>query len=387
MGSPGNHRRRRAAVAAALRSADLQALLVTDPVNIRYLTGFTGSAGALLIGSGSGSGSGSGDGSGDVGGTGGDDPASALCTDDRYALQAAEQTPDLALVIDRTYELALLPSVRGRCGFEADHVTVARSRLLTAAAQDAGFALVPTSDVVERGREIKDAGEIALLRRACAVADEALARLIQAGGLAVGRTEREAALDLDFRMMRLGAHAPSFATILAAGEHSAVPHHEPTDRPLAAGDLVKIDFGAEVAGYHSDMTRTFVLGRAADWQRDLHALVLTAQTAGRVAVAAGADGAAIDAAARDVIVAAGQGEYFGHGLGHGVGLRIHEAPALDARSTAIMRPGMCVTVEPGIYLTGRGGVRIEDTGVVRASGPDASGYEVLTLTGTELLEL
>lgn len=377
MGSPGNHRRRRAAVAAALRSADLRTLLVTDPVNIRYLTGFTGSAGALLIGSADGLG----------GGADGDDPASALCTDDRYALQAAEQTPDLPLVIDRSYELALLHSVRDRCGFEADHVTVTRSRQLTAAAQDAGFTLVPTSDLVEREREIKDSGEISLLRRACAVADEALAQLISAGGLAAGRTEREAALDLDFRMMRLGADAPSFATILAAGEHSAVPHHEPTDRPLAAGDLVKIDFGAEVAGYHSDMTRTCVLGHPADWQRDLHALVLAAQTAGRTAVAAGADGAAIDAAARDVIVAAGQGENFGHGLGHGVGLRIHEAPALDARSTAIMRPGMCVTVEPGIYLTGRGGVRIEDTGVVRASGPDASGYEVLTLTGTELLEL
>jgi Xaa-Pro aminopeptidase len=161
-----------------------------------------------------------------------------------------------------------------------------------------------------------------------------------------------------------GADGLSFESIVASGEHSAIPHHRPTDAALADGDFVKIDFGALVAGYHSDMTRTFVLGKAGDWQREIYQLVADAQRAGREALRAGVDLRAVDAAAREMIADAGYGEHFGHGLGHGVGLQIHEAPGIGATSCGTLRAGSVVTVEPGVYLPGRGGVRIEDTLVV-----------------------
>ena len=229
-----------------------------------------------------------------------------------------------------------------------------------------------------RLRAVKDDGEIDALHRACAVADRALAELIEAGGIRPGRTERQVGLDLDQRMRELGASDPSFETIVAAGPNSAIPHHRPTDAVLAAGDFVKLDFGATVDGYHSDMTRTFVLGSPADWQREIYQLVEQAQAAGRAACVVGATGDEIDAAARDVITDAGYGPQFSHGLGHGVGLQIHEAPSLARESASIMVPDMCVTVEPGVYLPGRGGVRIEDSGVIRADG-----YHVLTQTSKE----
>lgn len=364
---PAAHASRRARLATLLAAAELPRLLVTDLVDVRYLTGFTGSAAALLVDA--------------------DAPEdSVLCTDDRYALQAADQVPDLPVVVDRGYDLALLAGSSGRVGFQAQAVTVARHAQQRAVEGPA--ELVATEGLVEQLRAVKDDGEIEALARACAIADAALAGLMADGGLAAGRSEREIGLDLDERMRRGGASGPAFSSIIAAGEHSAIPHHEPTDRPLQRGDLLKLDFGALVDGYHSDMTRTLVLGPPADWQRELHALVRRAQQAGREAATVGATGAAVDAAARSVIEAAGHGEHFGHGLGHGVGLRIHEAPALDRRSAAIMADGMCVTVEPGVYLPGRGGVRIEDTGVIRGPGSGRGpGYQVLTLTSTDLLEL
>jgi Xaa-Pro dipeptidase len=291
--------------------------------------------------------------------------------------------PDLHRLIDRPCDLALIARAAGRLGFEEHVVTVAGHRTLAQAAAEAPatIELAGVSGLVEQGRMIKDATEIAALTRACVVADRALAELIEEGGVVVGRTERQVALDLDQRMRELGA-GPSFETILAAGENSAIPHHSPSDAELRRGDLVKFDFGAEVDGYHSDMTRTVVLGPPADWQREIHQLVSQAQQAGRDAARPGATGGEMDAAARAVIQQAGFGEQFGHGLGHGVGLQIHEAPAVAARSAAIMIDDMCVTVEPGVYLPGRGGVRIEDTGVI---GPD--GYQVLTMTSKELLVL
>jgi Xaa-Pro aminopeptidase len=179
-----------------------------------------------------------------------------------------------------------------------------------------------------------------------------------------------------------GAVGPSFETIVAAGPHSAVPHHRPTDASLRRGDLVKMDFGALVDGYHSDMTRTVVLGRAASWQRDLHGLVAAAQEAGRAALRPGTPVVDVDAAARDVVVRAGYGDEFVHGLGHGVGLQIHEAPLLGPTGTGTVAAGMVVTVEPGVYLPGRGGVRIEDTVVVGDSGT-----EPLSRTTRELVEI
>ena len=218
---------------------------------------------------------------------------------------------------------------------------------------------------------MKDAGEVDALRQACAAADVALAGMIAAGGLQAGRTEREVARDLEERMREAGAEGPSFDTIVAAGAHAAIPHHRPTDAPLADGDLLTMDFGALVDGYHSDMTRTVIVGGPEDWQRDLHDLVAEAAAAGRAALAPGVATRDVDAAARDVITAAGFGEHFVHGLGHGVGLVIHEAPAVSSTATATLEAGMTVTVEPGVYLAGRGGVRIEDTLVVTDDGAAA----------------
>ena len=379
----GTHARRRALLRASLAHSGFDALLVTDLINIRYLTGFTGSNAALLVLD-------SDDESGEpeaiVESDGpSSDPRTIFCTDGRYTTQSAAEVPDLPRRISRPCDLALLRRAPdGVIGFEAMSVTVAAHRAMTVTAEEnpAAIELTPTTDVVERLRAVKDEGEIASLRQACAVADRALAELIHAGGVRPGRTERQVGLDLDQRMRELGASDPSFETIVAAGPNSAIPHHRPTGAVLAAGDFVKLDFGATVDGYHSDMTRTFVLGAAADWQQEIYELVEQAQAAGRAACVAGATGHAIDAASRELITAAGYGPQFSHGLGHGVGLQIHEAPSLARESASIMVPDMCVTVEPGVYLPGRGGVRIEDSGVIRADG-----YDVLTMTSKDLTVL
>ena len=219
-------------------------------------------------------------------------------------------------------------------------------------------------------REIKDAGEIALLRLACEAADAALADLVEGGGLRPGRTEREVGRELESLMLDHGADGVSFETIVATGANSAIPHHRPTDAVLAAGDFVKIDFGALVCGYHSDMTRTFVLAPAAQWQLDLYELVAAAQRAGREAVKPGVALRDVDAASRRVIADAGYADNFTHGLGHGVGLEIHEAPGISASAAGTLLAGSAVTVEPGVYLPDRGGVRIEDTLVVGETAPD-----------------
>jgi len=223
---------------------------------------------------------------------------------------------------------------------------------------------------VEALREIKDAGEVALLRLACEAADAALADLVERGALRPGRTEIAVARELEALMLDHGADGPSFETIVAAGVNSAVPHHRPTDAVLARGDFVKIDFGALVGGYHSDMTRTFVLGAASAWQREVYDVVSVAQQAGREALETGTALCDVDAAARRVITDAGFGEHFGHGLGHGVGLQIHEAPGISSAAAGTLRAGSVVTVEPGVYLPDRGGVRIEDTLVVGERGPE-----------------
>jgi Xaa-Pro aminopeptidase len=356
---------RRAALRRAMEPAGVAALLVTDLVNVRYLTGFTGSNAALLV-------------------HGAGDDRSRFCTDGRYREQSAAEVGDLPRVEDRACALRLAAGAAElgvrRLGFESDAVTVDAHAALVAAAGSTRLLRAP--GLVQRLRAVKDEAEVAALRAACAAADAALADLVAAGGLAPGRTEAEVAVDLEARMRRHGAQGPSFETIVAAGANSAIPHHRPTGAPLAAGDLVKLDFGALVDGYHSDMTRTLVLGPAADWQRELYDLVAAAQAAGTAALAPGAAVAGVDEAARSVVRAAGRGEQFPHGLGHGVGLQIHEAPALAATGAGDLAAGMVVTVEPGVYLPGRGGVRIEDALVVR-DGP----AELLTLTTKELVEL
>ena len=270
-------------------------------------------------------------------------------------------------------------------GFESHVVTVDGYDALAAALGDAGGTteLVRASQTVEALREIKDEGEVALLRLACEAADAALADLVDRGGLRPGRTEREVGRELEALMLDHGAEGVSFETIVASGANSAIPHHRPTEAVLAAGDFVKIDFGALVGGYHSDMTRTFVLGKAADWQLEVYQLVADAQRAGREALQPGADLRDVDAAARLVIADAGHGEHFGHGLGHGVGLQIHEAPGIGATAAGTLLAGSVVTVEPGVYLPERGGVRIEDTLVVAG---ETSGHapELLTRFPKEL---
>ncbi|MCA1820464.1 MAG: M24 family metallopeptidase [Pseudonocardiaceae bacterium] len=357
------HVLRRAALRERLPELGLHALLVTDLLNIRYLTGFTGSNGALLV---------------HVAG----DEHSVFCTDGRYRTQSQRQVPDLRRLIERSCTLWLAKHATelriGRLGFESHVVTVdGYAALQEVTGPD---ALVATSRPVEALRSIKDDTEVAALRAACAIADTALAGLLADDGLRPGRTEREVARDLEARMVVLGATGPSFETIVASGAHSAIPHHRPTDAELCRGDLVKLDFGALVEGYHSDMTRTVVLGAPAAWQRDLYDLVAAAQAAGRAALRAHADVRDVDAAARKVIIEAGYGENFMHGLGHGVGLQIHEAPVLSQFGAGTLEVGMAVTVEPGVYLAGRGGVRIEDTLVVTGGEP-----ELLTQTTKDLV--
>ena len=351
---------RRDRVRAQLDDLGVGALLVSNSSNIRYLTGFSGSNGAVVVGV--------------------TRELDRLATDSRYYIQAEHECPDVVVLPSATSVLEVAGTwwadqALGPLGFESHHVTVHQCDQLRQKAPD----LVPSNNLVEQLRVIKDDDERSLIARACAISDAALARLLPE--VRVGVTERELAGRLSWLMRDEGADADSFESIIAGGEHSAIPHHSPTNRPLAPGDFLKIDFGALVSGYHADETRTFVVGAEPEtWQREIHDLVATAQAAGIAALRAGADCRDVDAAARSVIGDAGYGDYFGHGLGHAVGLDIHEVPFLGATSPGILSVGTPITVEPGVYLPGRGGVRIEDTLVVGLDEPLA-----LTKTNKELL--
>jgi Xaa-Pro aminopeptidase len=294
---------------------------------------------------------------------------------------ARRDSPDLELVTDRNTAPALIAVAAARglapVAVEEHHLTVEQYRELAADRE-----LTAAGRLVEELRMVKDEDEIALLRQACRITDEALtAALAQ---IRPGLTERQVALALEREMTDRGAEKPAFDTIVASGPNGDTPHHSPGGRPLADGDLITIDCGALFGGYHADLTRTVALGRAAAWQRDLYALVATAQQAGIEAAADGASAREVDAAARNIIAAAGHGPHFGHGLGHGVGLEIHEAPMLSTVGTGRLASGVPVTVEPGVYVPGKGGVRIEDTLVVLAS-PDAA--DLLTTTTRDLIVL
>jgi Xaa-Pro aminopeptidase len=345
---PFPHRRARSWQALADHAPEATAFLVTSLTHVRYLTGFTGSNAVLLL----------------------SDDGALLGTDGRYVVQAGEQCPDVELLVDR----ATLPAVVGKwqrdgggvLAVEAQHLTVGDFRVI----EDV-IGAVPreTSGVVEACRVVKDASELAAIETACRISDAALQMLLPS--VQVGDTERQLARRLETAMFECGADELSFATIVAAGPNSAKPHHEPTDRAVAVGDLVLFDFGAAVGGYHADMTRTIIVGEPAEWQIEIHAVVAAAQEAGREAARAGAQLADVDRSAREVVAEAGYGEFFDHGLGHGVGLQIHEAPFFSARSEGRLLAGSPVTIEPGIYLPGRGGVRIEDTIMVN-DGPSRS---------------
>ena len=353
---PPIHAARRERAQEKIAELGPDAALITSLPNVRYLTGLVSSNAALLL------------------------PAAGpgvLATDSRYEEAARRDCPDLELVTDRFIEpvLARLAVARGLAtvAFEAQDMTVERHAEL--AALDDGPVLVPLGRLVEELRMVKDETEIALLARACAITDEAFSAAMR--DIVPGRTEREFAVRLERTMIDLGAEAPAFDSIVASGPNGAIPHHAPGDRPFAAGDLITIDCGARYGGYHADMTRTVALGEPAAWQRDIYELVAAAQRAGVDAVMAGADVGDVDAAARDLIEAAGHGGDFRHGLGHGIGLEVHEAPTIGYGRTGTLVDRVPVTIEPGIYLPGRGGVRIEDTLVVRdpqgGLGPSGSG--------------
>jgi Xaa-Pro aminopeptidase len=361
--------RRSAKVAQELKERGLDALLVDTPINLRYLTGFTGTHGLALLAA--------------EEAEGARPVQHRFLTDFRYATQSGEQVPDAfarEVVAGELLDAAArsLPGPGGRLGFDDATLSVARHRKLLELLPEA-WELVPCPGVVERLRAVKEAGEIALIRAASELGDEALRGVLETG--VVGRTERDVAIELELRMRRLGAEAPSFPPIVAAGAHGALPHAEPRDEEIPRDVLLTFDWGARNDGYCSDCTRTFATGEAVgDEAREVYALVLRAQERGLAALMAGPNGREVDAVAREVIEAAGQGENFGHGLGHGVGLEVHEGPRLSR--TAGEQPlvaGNVVTVEPGVYLPGRLGVRIEDLVAVAEGGSD-----VLTSLGKSL---
>jgi Xaa-Pro aminopeptidase len=353
-----------------LGGTEADALLVEDAVGLRYVTGYTGSNGLALVPS--------------------PDAGASLragrpefITDFRYEAQsAAEVAPEFERAIVtgelRDAVAGLLGAGPGRLGFDAAKLTVkAHSRLRELLPE--GWELLETGGLIERLRLVKEPGEVEKIAAACALADEALTEVLEAG--LTGRSEWEVAFELETRMRRLGAEAPSFTSIVAAGAHGALPHAQPREQAIPADVLVTIDWGARLDGYCSDCTRTFATGENISAQaREVYGVVLDAQLAGLQAVRSGPSGREVDAAARSVIDEAGYGERFGHGLGHGVGLEIHEAPRLSR--TAGEEPlvaGNVVSVEPGVYLPGVLGVRIEDLTVVRDGGCD-----VLTALPKEL---
>ena len=351
---------RQDAVMEALAERGLGALIVTDLANVRYLTGYVGSNGIALVGP----------------------RGRKLVTDSRYAVAAREQARGVEVVIGRRDLLgdvaAALPSVAGEgpAGVEAESLTLARHARLAAMLE--GVVLEPTTGLVETLREVKDPGELEAMREAAAVVDRALAAVLARG--IVGRTEREVAFALHAAMLEEGAERPSFDTIVAAGPRGARPHAVPGPEPIPADALVVIDLGAVVDGYCSDMTRTVATGPLPDRIAEIYAVCLRAQEAAVAAARGGMGAAELDAVARAVIADAGYADAFGHGLGHGVGLAIHEAPGVRPESGASLRAGMAVTIEPGIYLEGEGGVRIEDLVVLGDEG-----CEVLSGAPKELM--
>jgi Xaa-Pro aminopeptidase len=348
---------------AHFAGAGIDALLVTKLANVRYLTGFTGSAGVVLV-------------AGDT---------ALFVTDGRYTQRATEELA--AAGVDAQVEIGLTGAAQrdllvgaieagNRLGLEEHSVTWGQQIEYTSAF--AGVELVPAGAPVEALRRVKDAGEVDRIRRACAIADDAFQTLLPR--LAAGLTERAFALELEFAMRERGASGNSFDPIIASGPNGSRPHHMPSDRVIEHNELIVCDFGCIVDGYCSDMTRTVSIGDPGPDARRLFDVVLESQAAGRAAVAVDIACAEVDKASRDVIASAGWAEAFSHSTGHGVGLEIHEAPRVASTAGDTLLLNDVVTVEPGVYLPGIGGVRIEDTLVVGATGSEA-----LTLTAKELM--
>lgn len=338
-------------LAAGLAERELDLILVTDLTNVRYLTGFTGTNGACVCG-----------------------PETRLfLTDFRYTERAAAEVEGWEVVtVTDDWLGGLAEHLSGRFGFEDDHVSVRLFDRLRGKLGE-GSEPVVAGGAVERLRRVKDEAELTAIAAASELADEVWVWSLERG--LAGRTERQVARTAEARIRELGGD-PSFPAIVAAGPNGALPHAEPGERPIGQGELVVFDMGAKVDGYCSDGTRTYAVGEPGELAREVYATVLGAQRAALEAVRVGIGGEALDAVARETLEAAGHGDHFGHGLGHGVGLEVHEAPRVSPRSEDELAASEVVTIEPGVYLPGVLGVRIEDLVVVTEDGcHDLSGLD------------
>ncbi|HEX2054670.1 MAG TPA: aminopeptidase P family protein [Actinomycetota bacterium] len=364
---------RQAKLRARMQSEGVDALLVSNLVNVRYLTGFAGSNGYVFL----------------------TRDATHFITDGRYATQASEMVKDAEITIAKNHAAVVEGLNRitkdlglQRVGYEATHVTVASRGAawepppgldkVMSYFEDA--EMVATGGWIEDQRKVKDAEEIAAIRAAAEMGDKGFEYIL--GRVEVGKTERELALDLEFYLRSLGSEGVSFDPIVAAAERSALPHARPTDRKVERGHYLLFDFGCVVDGYCSDMTRTVVVGQVDDRHRDVYSTVLEAEMAGIEAAGPGVACGDVDRVSRKVIENAGYPEAFMHGLGHGVGLEIHEAPSLKTGFPERLEPGHVITIEPGAYFEGWGGVRVEDLAVVTETG-----LEVLSKAPKDLIVL
>ncbi|WP_288760028.1 Xaa-Pro peptidase family protein [uncultured Veillonella sp.] len=346
---------------AFLRSNAYDGVLLLSPTNLNYFAGFSGTTAVAFV-----------------------TPVQAyMFTDSRYTEQAKEQCEGYTVI---QYGTTVWDSLRQvvdeegislkTCVFEGDYVPVDTYTAIAGKLDGTSFASAKLATL----RAVKREDELGLMRRAAEIADEAFAVLLTQ--LRPGMTENEARIILEKEMLVRGSSEPSFATIVASGKRSCMPHGVASDKVIEEGDFVTFDFGAVYKGYHSDITRTIVMGKASDLQKKLYDVVLTAQRKGVAAVKPGLTGKALDAVCRDSIAEAGYGSYFEHGTGHGVGLDIHEQPVASPRSDSVLEPGMVVTIEPGVYIPGEIGLRIEDSVIVTNEG-----CEILTKTPKELIEL
>ncbi len=344
----------------ALIDLNVDALLITSEYNRRYMTGFTGSAGVAIVSK--------------------DD--AVFITDFRYTEQASEQVKDFrivqhtATIFAEVAEQAALMGVK-TLGFEKDTMTYGMFELYNKAVK---AEFVPVSGLVEKIRLIKTPEEITIIKAACEIADNAFTHIL--GFIEPGKTELEVSNELEFFMRKQGATSSSFDIIVASGVRSALPHGVATDKVIEKGDFVTLDFGALYNGYISDITRTIAVGQPSDKLVEMYNVVLESQLLALEKVGPGMTGIQADAVARDYLTSKGYGEAFGHSTGHGIGLEVHEGPGLSFRSETILEPNMAVTIEPGVYLPGIGGVRIEDDILITETG-----NEILTRSTKDLIIL
>lgn len=340
-----------------MHQENIDAYVVIRPENGRYLSGFTGGEATLYITA----------------------ERALLLTDFRYVEQATGEAPEFEIIKtgqDHFEALAEIGQQSKRVGFEGDFITYVGFGKLTKGFPQAELLSLP--NLVNHLRSVKDQAEIETIRHAVKIADDAFTKVLTS--IEIGQTEEEIGLDLEYAMRRAGASGGSFHFIIASGARSALPHGTASSKKIKSGEFLTMDFGAIYQGYCSDITRTVFLGEPEEKHREVYEVVLAAQRAGIAAVAPGRTGKEVDAVARKIIEDAGYGEYFGHGLGHSVGLAIHEGPNLNQREERVLQPGMVITVEPGIYIPEWGGVRIEDIVLVTDNG-----CEVLTQAPKEFI--